>query len=413
MKFWQGPRSLRTTLIYALFGSLWILLSDSILESFIPHTSPVYSFAQTIKGWFFILVSALLLYTILKRDETALDEHIASERESQRLYRDLFESNPHPMWVYDLETLRFLMVNDAAIDHYGYNREEFLKMTIKDIRPAEQIPALMANLANPPKALEQSSGWQHLKKDGTLIDVEISSHWLNFEGRSARMVLVNDVTEQKKIEQALKRSEAQFRTLVEQMPAVTYIAALDDLSSTLYISPQIEQLLGFTPEEFLHPPETWVNQIHPEDRERIYEEIRYGKEHRESFYSEYRMLTKDGEIVWISDAAKLVQDEQGNPLFLEGFMLDITERRQAEEALRISEENYRSLVESSDNAIAVLNWEGKVLYTNPSGMLIWEDPHIVGKTVHELFPRDVADRYLAVIQNVIQYQVVGYSLLSS
>lgn len=407
MKFWRIPHSLRTTLIYILFGSLWILLSDSVLKFFIPHTSPAYPLAQTIKGWFFILVSALLLYTILKRDETALDEHIRAERENQRLYRDLFETNPHPMWVYDLETLHFLMVNDAAIDHYGYNREEFLKMTIKDIRPAEQIPALMANLANPPQVLEKSSGWQHLKKDGTLIDVEISSHSLNFEGRPARMVLANDVTEQKKTEQALKRSEAQFRTLVEQMPAVTYIAAFDDLSSTLYISPQIEQILGFTPEEFLNPQETWANQIHPEDRERVYEEIRYGKEHRESFYSEYRMLTKDGEIVWISDAANLVLDEQGNPLFLEGFMLDVTERRQAEEALRISEENYRSLVETSDNAIAVLNWEGKVLYANPSGMLIWEDPHIVGKMVHELFPKEIADRYLAVIQDVIQYQVVN------
>lgn len=406
MKTWHIPRSIRTALIYVLFGSLWILLSDSVLEFFIPYRSPAYPVAQTIKGWFFILVSALMLYTILKRDEIILEDQIEVGRKNQRIYQELFENNPHPMWVYDLETLRFLMVNDAAIDHYGYSREEFLRMTIKDIRPAEQIPALLANLEKPPKVVEKTSGWQHLKKDGTRIDLEISSHLLNFEGRPARMVLVNDITERKKTEQALKVSEAQFRTLVEQMPAVTYIAAFDDLSTTLYISPQIEQMLGFTPAEFLDPPETWANQIHPEDRERVYEEIRYGQENERPFCSEYRMLTKDGEIVWISDASNLVRDEQGNPLFFEGFMLDITERRQAEEALRISEENYRNLVESSDNAIAVLNWEGRVLYANPSGLLIWEDPHLVGKTVHDLFPRDIADRYLAVMQGVIQYRVV-------
>jgi len=406
MKFWHIPRPLRTTLIYVLFGSLWILLSDSVLEFFIPHTSPSYPFAQTIKGWFFIFVSALLLYTILKRDETILEDHIEAERKNQRIYQDLFESNPHSMWVYDLETLRFLMVNDAAIDHYGYSREEFLQMTLKDIRPAEQLPALRANLVNPPKVLEKSSGWVHKKKDGTLIDVEISSHSLNFEGRSARMVLANDITEQKKIEQALQKSEAQFRTLVEQMPAITYISSLDDLSTTVYISPQIEQLLGFSPEEFLAIPDMWAQQLHPEDQKRVFEELSFSRKRERHFSSEYRIFSKDGEVVWISDAVNLIRDETGKPMFYQGFMIDITERVNAETALKVSEENYRSLVEASDNAIAVLNREGKVLYANPSSLLIWEDPHLVGKTVHNLFPKDVADRYLAVMQGVIQYQVV-------
>jgi len=409
----QFPRPLRTALIYILFGSLWILLSDSALEFFIPHTSPEYPFAQTLKGWFFILASASLLYAILRRDEAALDEHLEIDQKNQRLYQDLFESNPHPMWVYDLEALNFLMVNDAAVDHYGYSREEFLQMTIKDIRPAEQIPALMANLANQPKVLEKSSGWQHLKKDGTLIEVEVSSHSLNFEGRPARMVLVNDITEQKKTEQALKRSEAQFRTLVEQMPAITYIAGLDDVSTTLYISPQIEKVIGFSPEEFINPPDTWAGQVHPDDRERVLEELRFSRENERPFFSEYRMLTKDGEVVWISDAANLVRDESGKALFFEGFMLDISERKQAEEALRISEENYRSLAETSNSAIAVLDRHGRILYSNPAGMRVWEDPQLVGKTVQDLFPKEFAARYLQVIRRVIDENIVDVNELET
>lgn len=413
MKTGQIPRSLRTTLIYILFGCLWILLSDSVLEFFIPHTSPAFPFAQTLKGWFFILFSASMLYVILRRDEKTLTGHIMAERKSQRLYRDLFDSNPHPMWVYDLETLRFLMVNDAAVSHYGYSREEFLKMTLKDIRPAEQIPALLANLANPPQVLERSSGWQHIRKDGTLIDVEISSHSLNFEDRSARMVLAKDITEEKKTEEALRTSEAKFRNLVEYLPAATYIASLDDLSTTLYISPQIEQILGFTPDEFLNPPDTWMKQVHPEDRERVLEELRTSRKNETPFNSEYRMIKKNGEIVWINDAANLVRDSAGKPLLNQGFMIDISERVRSEIALKVSEENYRNLAETSDSAIAVLDRQGKLLYANPTSLLVWEDPHLVGKTVQDLFPKKIADGYLSVMRHVIDERIVDVNEITT
>jgi PAS domain S-box-containing protein len=124
------------------------------------------------------------------RAETAL-------RESEARYRDLFESNPFPMWVYDLETLKFLAVNDAAVHSYGYSAEEFLSMTIKDIRPPEELSALVENISQPPKTIEKSGVWKHLKKDGTIIQVEISSHLLLFNGKQSRVVLANDITERK------------------------------------------------------------------------------------------------------------------------------------------------------------------------------------------------------------------------
>jgi two-component system, cell cycle sensor histidine kinase and response regulator CckA len=132
-------------------------------------------------------------------------------RDSEERYRLLFDSNPQPMWVYDLGTLAFLAVNQAAVKSYGYSREEFLSMTIQDIRPSEDLPALYGAVKSSAEGIETAGRWQHLKKDGTLIKVEITSHLLVFDGRQAELMLANDVTEQNRLEHALLATEQQLR----------------------------------------------------------------------------------------------------------------------------------------------------------------------------------------------------------
>lgn len=103
--------------------------------------------------------------------------------ESEARYRELFEQSPMPMWVYDLDSLKFLEVNDAAISHYGYSRDEFLSMNIRDIRPSEEQRRLLARIEElkiKPERYANSGHWQHQKKDGSIIHVEISSHGLDF-----------------------------------------------------------------------------------------------------------------------------------------------------------------------------------------------------------------------------------------
>ncbi|TAK54515.1 MAG: PAS domain S-box protein, partial [Dehalococcoidia bacterium] len=145
-------------------------------------------------------------------------------REGEERYRRMFRANPHPMWVYDVETLAFLAVNDAAMEHYGWSREEFLAMTITDLRPVEDKPALLEYLsAESGKKLRKNDSVKLRKKDGTLIDVEITSHVIDFGGRPARIVSAHDITERKQAEQVLREGEAQFRSLVEQSIAGIYI----------------------------------------------------------------------------------------------------------------------------------------------------------------------------------------------
>jgi PAS domain S-box-containing protein len=127
-------------------------------------------------------------------------------RQSEKRYRLLFESNPHPMWVFDVETLRFLAVNRAAIQHYGYSREEFLASTIRDVHPPEDRSSLVESMPPASQSLVEIS-CRHQTKDQIIIDVEITAHRLNFDGRPARLVLAHDVTERKLLEGQIRQSQ--------------------------------------------------------------------------------------------------------------------------------------------------------------------------------------------------------------
>ena len=141
-----------------------------------------------------------------------------SLRASEERYRSLFESNPNPMWVFDVESLSFLAVNGAAVSHYGYSEKEFLAMSLRDIRPAEDIPALMDDLSQEIDGLH-STQWRHRKKNGELIDVEITSHELDWLGRPAKLVLVNDITARKRAEGEIRQLNAELEERVKRRTA--------------------------------------------------------------------------------------------------------------------------------------------------------------------------------------------------
>jgi PAS domain S-box-containing protein len=134
-------------------------------------------------------------------------------RDSEERYRLLFESNPEPMWVWEWGSMRFLAVNNAAVRHYGYTREEFLAMTIKDVRPRDDMPAFLESVSQMPLALGKLGHWRHLKKDGTLIDVEITTHGLTFAGKDAVLTLVNDITEKLRAEAALREQDRKLQEM--------------------------------------------------------------------------------------------------------------------------------------------------------------------------------------------------------
>jgi PAS domain S-box-containing protein len=151
----------------------------------------------------------------------------------------------------------------------------------------------------------------------------------------------------KRVEEALREAEAKYRTLVEQVPAAIYMDALDEVSSTIYFSPQVEAISGYSPEEWLADPKLWVKLLHPDDRQRILAENARTNATGEPFKVEYRLIARDGRTVWVRDEAALVRDEADHPRYWQGVLFDITDRKRAEETLRRQNEYLSALHETA------------------------------------------------------------------
>ncbi|MBI2920737.1 MAG: PAS domain S-box protein [Planctomycetes bacterium] len=166
-------------------------------------------------------------------------------RVSEKTYRLLFENNPQPMWVYDARSLAFLAVNDAAVHLYGYSRAEFRAMSIRDVRPPEELPRLVAALKDRSNLFRHRGEWTHRRKDGALMTVEISTHGMRFEGRDAVLVMIRDLTERKRAEETLRRTEAQLQQAAK-MEAIGRLAGgiAHDFNNLLTIIQGYSQLLG-------------------------------------------------------------------------------------------------------------------------------------------------------------------------
>ena len=188
------------------------------------------------------------------RDVTERKQFEDALRDSEERYRLLFESTPQPIWVYNEDTLTFLAVNEAATRIYGYSRDEFLSMTIDDLRPHEDIPTLMIKNASDPNELVISSPWRHQTRDKKTIYVEMTSHPVVFDGKNSRLVIVNDVTERKLLDEkqqrlhtSLQQSAMEWR---QTFNAIDFPVLIVDLSGAIKRSNlAAEQIVGIGAEE--------------------------------------------------------------------------------------------------------------------------------------------------------------------
>ncbi|HEY0728927.1 MAG TPA: PAS domain S-box protein, partial [Pyrinomonadaceae bacterium] len=192
----------------------------------------------------------------LARDITERKRVEEALRDSEERYRLLFESTPQPIWVYNEETLTFLAVNEAATRTYGYSRDEFLSMTINDLRPEEDIPTLLIKNAEDPDELVISSPWRHQTRDKRTIYVEMSSHPVVFDGKNSKLVIVNDVTERKLLDEkqqrlhtSLQQSAAEWR---QTFNAIEFPVLIVDLAGAIKRSNlAAEQIAGIAAEELV------------------------------------------------------------------------------------------------------------------------------------------------------------------
>ncbi len=224
---------------------------------------------------------------------------------------------------------------------FGYRLEELLDRPIELLVPerfrADHVAKRDGYFAAPRvRPMGRGLDLFGLRKDGHEVPVEISLSPLEANGRTFVVSTIRDISERKRADVQLRNMEKRYRTLVEGIPAVTFMASLGEGANEreLYVSPQVEELLGFTQKEWLENPILWFTQLHPDDRNRWHEEFARTCSTGERFRSVYRFIARDDRVVWVHGEVQVVKDDDGRPLFLQGVAFDITGIKQAEEDLR-------------------------------------------------------------------------------
>jgi diguanylate cyclase (GGDEF)-like protein/PAS domain S-box-containing protein len=243
-------------------------------------------------------------------------------REGEHRYRTLFEGNPLPMWVYDYETLSFIAVNEAAVQHYGYSKDEFLRMTIEDIRPREDI-ALLRNALAGRRDRNEPRLFRHRKRSGQIFDAEVISFEFISGGRRSRLVIAVDVTERRMAEQRLREREERYRLLFERNLAGVYRSTID--GRILDGNDAIARMFGYRGREEFLTQAAYSLYYTREDRNRLMAQVR---EHGALSNVEVRMRRRDGTPVWVIENMTLLDGG-----ILEGTIVDITERKTAQEQM--------------------------------------------------------------------------------
>lgn len=260
----------------------------------------------------------------------ALDraEDIRLIEASEARYRLLFESNPMPMWVCDNETLRFLAVNQATVDHYGYSREEFARMDSTHLRPAEDVALFLANLKVTLPGPYRRGPVRHIRRDGSMIWVEITAHDIRFEERAARLVLINDVT-------AKRAAEAEARLLARAFESSKSGMLIADARTpdfpTVYVNPAFERMSGYTETEILGRN---CRFMHGDDRDQeALRTIRETLDKQTECEVVLRNYRRDGSLFWNQLTLAPVRDTAGDVTHYIGVSTDLTDRRRHEAEL--------------------------------------------------------------------------------
>jgi PAS domain S-box-containing protein len=319
------------------------------------------------------------------RDTTERKRIESKLRESEQQYRHLFQENPHPMWVFDTETLAFLEVNLSAVENYGYSREEFLSMTLDDIQKSNQIPRVEEALALPRTGRGNFDGeFMHRAKDGRSITAEVFSNEIEFEGKAAHIVLAQDVTERRKTEAELRRSKAKLQALVENTPDIivsydtemrllTWNSAFEKLLRDVFHSEIVEgmRLGGHLPQAEVDMREAWM---------------RRGLSGEQ--FVEQREYNINGELstIEVSCHPIIENDVITGVMF---FNKDITERKRAEIELIEAKDRAEEMNRLKSSFLANMSHEIRTPMTAVLGFAA-----VIGETTNEPETREFSEHIL-------------------
>lgn len=314
--------------------------------------------------------------------------------ESEATFRSLFQRNPNPMWVYDLENLNFLAVNDSAIKFYGYTQDEFERMTIRQIRPKEDVDDLLDAIRC--NRLEERQGkiWRHTHKDGRIIYVKLSSGNIHFRGRKARVVLANDVSLQVKAEldtEAANQYLIRFRDAVSKN---SLMALLDAKGQLIFVNDNLRNLRTDSGQDCTGHP--WTCLQSPSYREDHNKEIGHCIQEQKAWKGERKFTGPGGKDFWVKMSLIPIEGNEENQaarfiLIADDIsVLKATEKRNREYALKL-----HSILEGVTDPLFVLDSKWTITNANKDTEKLFfkKRTSLIGKNIWEIFPEEEATKY--------------------
>ncbi|CAN5130415.1 hypothetical protein BH11PSE14_BH11PSE14_09740 [soil metagenome] len=260
----------------------------------------------------------------LGADATAGEGAVARDSESQ--YRLLFEHNPLPFWVFHRYSYRILEANEAAVAQYGYSREEFRSMGLADIRPPEDVAEALRAAREPNPEQRRGRVWRHLRKDGSVIQVQVHSSDIEFRGQPARTVLALDVTQRLEDQQRLELSESRFQRVAKATSDAVFDWNI--VTGESWRSANFDSLFYYGPADMPQTITAWYERLHPDDRARVEQDLeRLFASDAMEWECYYRFRRGDGSYAHVLDRGHLSRGGDGRPLRMVGGMVDITERQ--------------------------------------------------------------------------------------
>jgi PAS domain S-box-containing protein len=325
---------------------LWVYFAKHFITKMHINFGPLGNTEDFFETIFIIFTSAMLYFSI-----KTLRKKI---EQSGKEYLQLFKINSVPMWIYDKKTLQFLLVNDAAIKSYGYSRDEFLSMTIKDIRPMEELNRLEADLQQNWVGFKNAGMWKHKKKNGSIIIAQVCADNVMLHKKECRLISAHNVTALFKAKDEIRKGFKKVVANEELMQTAEQLANFGSweyeiVTENVKFSDGMFRLYGYIPQSVASTFNLFLEHVHPEDLEYVKKVHVEAIRNFASLKFEFRIIDKNGVLKYIRSGLRILRNDQHEPILLRGFNLDITETQLSVERLKQSHQELQALATHLEN----------------------------------------------------------------
>jgi PAS domain S-box-containing protein len=366
--------TLRTTIIYAILAGLWILISDWTIYLWVDEPTTLTQL-QTYKGLLYVVITTLLLYVLLRtqlrhwaKSVTAMEQTRQALSASNDYLKAVLDATSDTILVIDPKSGIIVDANQRVYEMYGYALDELIgkPMTkLSNIAEDYTLNKVFRWAARVRREGPQVMEWKTQHKNGYLFWAEIGLRYESIGEKERFVMSVRDINHRKKIEDNLKESQRMLDTLVSNLPGMVYRCQNNPEWTMTYVSQGVFALTGYRPEDLIGENNISFTQlVHPEDRQRDWEEIQKAIKMQRSYTLTYRLIDISNIEKWVWEQGRGVFDENEQLLFLEGFIIDITEKKKTEELLRISDQTYQGILSSITEAVYIQDEDGKFLHVN-------------------------------------------------